>query len=126
MPYKNKEDQKKWVDSNQGRIKEAKRNWYLKNKNTNKYKESIKKGHQTLRKKRIDEYHRVYLLEDYNYVGVTKNILQRFNSHKNNHNRDCTNHRILYKTKDRSEALELEELLHDIGYDGKHHKNLYQ
>ena len=66
-----------------------------------------------------DGYHRVYLLEDYNYVGVTNSLYYRFNQHKSVHNRDCTNHRILYKTKDRGEALELEALLHDMGYEGK-------
>ena len=66
-----------------------------------------------------DGYHRVYLLEDYNYVGLTNSIYHRFINHKSKENRDCSNHRILYKTKDRSEALELEALLHDMGYEGK-------
>ena len=72
-----------------------------------------------------DGYHRVYLLEDYNYVGVTNNINHRFNQHKWKSNRDCTNHRVLYKTKDRSEALELEALLHDMGYEGGAKNNKY-
>ena len=72
-----------------------------------------------------DGYQYVYLLEDYNYVGCTNSISNRFKVHKCENDRDCTNHRILYKTKDRSEAFELEALLHDIGYEGKHANNSY-
>jgi len=77
--------------------------------------------------KQKDGYHRVYLLEDYNYVGCTEQSLKlRFYNHKSEHGRDCTNYRELFKSKDRSEALELEALLHDIGYVGKHAFNLYK
>ena len=93
--------------------KEYNSKWRLKNK------EKIKYYYKDYHNNKKDGYHRVYLLQDYNYVGVTNNIYYRFNTHKLKENRDCSNHRILYKTKDRSEALELEALLHDMGYEGK-------
>lgn len=70
--------------------------------------------------------HKVYLLEDYNYVGVTNCLFFRFNNHKHQFNRDCTNHTILLKTKNRDEALELESKYHDMGYAGKHKQNSYR
>ena len=103
--------------------------WYAENKEKVKAKvdkEYCAKRGREYREKQKDGYHRVYLLEDYNYVGVTINVNNRFSVHKSKFNRDCTNHRILYKTKDRKEALELEELLHDIGYEGKHLTNHYR
>ena len=83
--------------------------------NKQKIRDYYKKYHNN--KKDIN--HIVYLLEDYNYVGVTNNLSYRFNTHKAKENRDCSNHRILYKTKNRKEAEELEALLHDMGYEGK-------
>ena len=112
--------------------KEYRKNYYQKNKEKVKeynkkyrksyYKRNKKKEAEQMKQYRLslkDGYHRVYLLEDYNYVGISVNIKNRFGQHKCKFNRDCTNHRILYKTKDRTEGLELEKLLHDIGYEGK-------
>ena len=107
---------KEWNNNNKDKVIAAYKKYYLKNKE--KRKEYLKE----YRANQKDGYHRVYLLEDYNYVGVTNNISHRFCKHKSEHNRDCTNHRVLYKTKDRSEALELEALLHDMGYEGKNNK----
>ena len=112
MAYKNKEDYKKWVEANRERVREHKRKWREKNKD---YYKSYQK----------DGYHYVYLLEDYNYVGCTNSIGNRFRCHKSENGRDCTNHRILYKTKNREDALELESLLHDMGYEGRHSQNTY-
>ena len=81
-------------------------------------KEKIAAYYKEYHNNKKDINHNVYLLEDYNYVGVTNNLYYRFNTHKTKENRDCSNHRILYKTKDRSEALELEQLLHSMGYKG--------
>ena len=69
-----------------------------------------------------DGYHRVYILENDNYAGVTDSIYTRMNNHKRD-GRDVSNYRVLYKTKDRDEAEELEELLHDMGYKGRHTNN---
>ncbi len=65
----------------------------------------------------------VYMLEN-EYVGVTNNLYARMTHHK--HVGNPTNYRVLYSTKNRADALELEELLHDMGYEGKHNKNLYR
>ena len=73
-----------------------------------------------------DGYSRVYLLEDYDYVGTTDNIYHRFAVHKSRDKRDCTNYRILYKSKSREDCLELEELLHDMGYYGAEKGNSYR
>ena len=94
--------------------KEQKRKWYLKNR------EKILKEKKERLKKYKSDYYSVYLLEDYNYVGVTNQIYLRFQNHKSLYNRDCSNHRILYKTKSKTDARELELLLHDMGYEGKH------
>jgi len=106
---KHRQAQRRYYQKNKEKVLAKAKQWRNKNKDyqTNYWK-SLKDG-----------YHRVYLLEDYNYVGVTDSIYRRFAKHKYLHNRDCTNHRILYKTKSREDALELEELLHDIGYKGK-------
>ena len=77
-------------------------------------------------KTKQDGHHSVYLLEDYNYVGTTKNVYHRFAVHKSRNNRDCTNHRILFTSKNRQECLELEELLHSIGYTGAEKGNSYR
>tara|TARA_R110000782_G_scaffold4795_2_gene16748 strand:- start:403 stop:738 length:336 start_codon:yes stop_codon:yes gene_type:complete len=108
--------------------KQEKRKAYLKEYYKKAYKENPQKYSDNQQKNyynKKDGYHRVYLLEDYNYVGVTDNVTSRFRRHAYDLGRDCTNHRILYKTKDREDALELEELLHDIGYEGKHKSNRY-
>ena len=67
----------------------------------------------------------VYLLEEDNYVGVTENLYYRKAVHKHL-NRNTDKVRVLYQTKNRADALELEELLHDIGYEGRHSQNTYK
>ena len=113
MPYKDKE-----------KYKEYQKAYQLKNKlKLSEYKKQYREDNKERLKEYFkgygkDGYNYVYLLEDYNYVGCTNSISNRFRAHKSEHKRDCTNHRILYKTKDRSEALELEQLLHSMGYNG--------
>ncbi len=67
----------------------------------------------------------VYLLTKENYVGVTENIKHRLSSHKHKSNRD-TSYRVLAELNNREDALELEALLHTIGYNGRHRNNLYR
>ena len=106
MPYKDKEKHRKYM-----------KEYRLKNKN------KLNTYSQEWRESQKDGYNRVYLLEDYNYVGMTEQpIKERFRVHKAKFGRDCTNHRILYKTKSKSDAKELEALLHDMGYEGKHER----
>ena len=63
----------------------------------------------------------VYLLEDYNYVGVTENLKWRMSQHRYL-GKSTDRLRILHTTKDREEALELESLLHALGYEGQQFK----
>ena len=61
----------------------------------------------------------VYLLPDHNYVGVTNRFNRRMSDHRSTQGRNTDNVRVLYTTKSRDEALELEALLHDMGYEGR-------
>ena len=120
-----KQYKKEWAAKNKESVNLSKRKWYENNKEhlkeyRLKNKEKTKEYQKEYRANQKDGYHRVYLLEDYNYVGVTNNIMNRFSKHKSEHKRDCTNNRILYKSQDRKECEELEDLLHDMGYEGKH------
>jgi hypothetical protein len=108
--------------------------YYLKNKakvlaKNKEYRDSHKDDEKIRNKERFestkDGYHIVYLLEDCKYVGVTNNLQHRLRQHKTN-GRDITNHLILYKTTNRDEAHEVESLLHEIGFEGKHAYNSYK
>jgi len=66
-----------------------------------------------------NEDYSVYLLPSCNYVGYTNCIERRMLDHKSRYKRDVSNYRILYKTDSKEDALELEELLHDLGYEGR-------
>jgi len=64
-----------------------------------------------------DGLHHVYTTECM-YAGVTDNMYKRAREHKK---MTC----IVFSSKDRNDALELEDLLHDIGYTGRHINNRY-
>ena len=66
-----------------------------------------------------DGHFSVYLLPDHNYVGMTHYMRNRMSQHRSDNGRNTDNVRVLYTTKSKDEALELEALLHDIGYEGK-------
>jgi predicted GIY-YIG superfamily endonuclease len=63
--------------------------------------------------------HKVYLLNDYNYVGTTQWISKRMAQHKYSKGWDCTNYTILFESNDRDECLKLESELHNKGYNGR-------
>jgi len=113
MGFKCKEQKREWA-------KEYNKKYWL------KHKEKLSQYKKELMESKKDGYHRVYLLENENYVGVTDSMVARLSQHKNQMKRDVSEYRVLYKTKDREEAHELEELLHDIGYKGRHNKNSYK
>jgi predicted GIY-YIG superfamily endonuclease len=73
-----------------------------------------------------EKIHNVYLLPNENYIGTTCDLSHRLSYHRRVYGRDTNGYRILYSTTDRSEALEFERLLHDIGYEGRHKRNSYQ
>ena len=81
-------------------------------------KELLNKKLREIYNSKKDGLYRVYLLEDYDYVGYTNCIERRFLNHKTKHNRNCNNHRILYTTPNKELAKELEKLLHSMGYKG--------
>ena len=93
---------KKYNVNNQSQIK------VYQKKYSKKYYESRKDGHFS-----------VYLLPDHNYAGMTGNLYHRMSDHRSSNGRNTDNVRVLYTTKSKDEALELEALLHDIGYEGK-------
>ena len=66
----------------------------------------------------------VYLLMSENYVGVTENFNKRMNRHSSS-GRIVNDAVILSEFESRSEALELEVFLHDLGYKGRHKYNSY-
>jgi len=111
---------KAWHKQNPGKDLEYTNKWYNANKEKNNEwrKEYQKKRFHDLK----DGNHYVYLLKD-NYVGVTGHLADRGNKHRYERNQRfmC----VLYQTEDRSEALELEALLHDEGYKGKHNNLRY-
>ena len=73
-------------------------------------------NHRYSQSKKDGLYH-VYIID--NYAGQTTNLWRRKVEHKNI-GRDINNFRVLYSTPDYSQALELEALLHDEGYEGRH------
>ena len=69
-----------------------------------------------IRELKADGLHYVYILPETNWVGTTNYPKGRLARHK--FDSGVTEMRIIYSTKNRDEALELEGLLHDIGYKG--------
>lgn len=67
---------------------------------------------------RKDGLHHVYLLVKENYAGVTDSPITRRTGHKSL-GRYVDDMKVIYTTPDREEALELEALLHDEGYEGR-------
>jgi predicted GIY-YIG superfamily endonuclease len=67
----------------------------------------------------------VYLLPSENYIGTTENLKKRLARHKS-YGRDVKNVRVLSEFDLRSDALELEEFLHELGYNGRHKYSSYK
>ena len=108
---------KKWSEDNKDKHLEYQR----------KYQKDYYHENQTYEKSK-DGYHRVYLLEDYNYVGCTQQPLRkRFNGHKSDFGRIVKEgrYKVLFKSLDRNEALKVESQYHDMGYEGRHKQNTY-
>lgn len=97
-------------------------------KNDKNFRETrLVKGRDRYYTKLKTGIHHVYLLPKENYVGVTEfPSLRILDRHKNHYKRNIEGWRILHSTKIRDEALELEELLHDMGYNGRHAHNSYK
>ena len=87
-----------------------------------------KNNRELLNQKRKERYYklkdgkwRVYMLPNaYNYVGYTGIALhERMNRHRYVGN-DTTDYRVLMECDTEEDAVELESLLHDMGYPGKY------
>jgi len=94
-------------------------NKYLK-KNYSKNRDRILANNKKLIDSHKDGLYHVYVVD--NYAGQTTNVWQRKVTHKSRFKRNTDTFRVLYSTPDKTEALELEALLHDLGYEGRHTK----
>lgn len=90
----------------------CKKCFYEYTKNYNKTYRVIKKG----------EGWCVYILPKENYAGMTKGFYYRMSYHKSK-GKNIEGARIIEKTTLKSQARELEALLHSIGYKGGWEKN---
>jgi len=118
---------KKYYKDNQDKIIQNRKEYYENNKemfkqngkrnrqkNPEQYKQ-MDKNHYYSKK---DGHHSVYLIPSENYVGITESLYYRMAGHKSV-GRDISNYRVLATFEDRELGLELEELLHDLGYEGR-------
>ena len=113
-----KERQRQYYLKNKEKLKEWRRQYRIKNKERISAKQKeyrSSKGHKPT----------VYLLPKENYVGTTENIHYRMSVHKYSGN-NIDGYRILSEFDSREDALEVEGLLHDLGYNGRHKKNSYR
>ena len=75
------------------------------------------------RHKKKDGKWSVYMLTNAKeYVGYTNNEWRRMTEHRAT-GKDTTDYRVLMKCDTKEDAIELEELLHDMGYPGRHKKS---
>ena len=105
---------REWRAKNRESLKAYKKAYFQKNKDRQKALRDSKKHKPA-----------VYLIVKENYVGVTENVKKRLSEHKSK-GKDVSEARVLAKFDTRAEALELEEFLHDLGYNGRHSKNHYR
>jgi hypothetical protein len=113
-----KEYQRQYALINKDKISSRKKAHYINNIDNKKEYDS---------NRYLSEKHKptVYLLVNDNYVGTTENLNKRLSHHKAN-GRDTSIVRTIKVLDDRQEALELEALMHTIGYKGIHLKKSYK
>jgi len=105
-----KEYMKAYREANKEKTKAYNKAWNLANKEKKKAKwNSYKDGLFT-----------VYLLPRENYVGMTNNLYYRLSTHKCKHKRNIEGAKVLGKYKTKKEALYIEAMYHDNGYNGRH------
>lgn len=86
------------------------------------YEENKEHYHQyntNFSKSKKDGKYHVYVID--NYAGQTTNVWRRKVDHKYK-GRNIDNFRVIQSVDTLTEALELEQLLHSIGYQGYHSK----
>ena len=129
----NKDKIKAYREANKEKNKAYYRDYFIANKAKRKeYDKAYYEANKDRIKARKETYHKskkhkptVYLLENENYVGTTENLEYRMRFHKHN-GRDVSEVRILGEFDSRSDALEVEALIHDLGYKGQHSYNVYK
>ena len=67
----------------------------------------------------------VYLLPKENWIGVTSDLYHRIAKHKHL-GRNVENYKPLKCFENRTDALELESKMHDLGFKGRHINNSYK
>ena len=105
---------KKYKEANKKRLAEAKKDYYNNNKESFRLRE-LKTKHKPC----------VYILPFENYIGTTENYTKRIINHTAK-GKNVNSARVLKYLNNRAEALELEQLLHSLGYEGKHNRNTYK
>ena len=106
---------REWVKDN-SKHKEYQAQWKEEN-----YEHKLKLDRQYYQDKK-DGIYSVYITKD-NYAGVTGNIYDRANHHKRRKGNISPFLCVIHQTDCEYDASELEDLLHDIGYKGKHKTN---
>jgi predicted GIY-YIG superfamily endonuclease len=112
-----KETYKRFKSNNPTYTKNQNAKWNVENR------DKIKAYNFEKNNKDKDGKYRVYMLED-NYVGVTLNTSRRLSEHRSKRKYTGNFMCILHTTECKDDASEMEELLHDIGYKGKHKHNM--
>ena len=123
------ESRRKYNEKNKEKIAERRKKYWQDNK------ERIKKSRLD-NKEKIAEYSKnyrknkkhkptVYLLPFENYIGTTEDLRHRILKHKYA-GINVDDYRVIAEFDNRLDALEVEGLLHDLGYNGKHKFNSYQ
>ncbi len=110
------------------RCKPCVKEYYLKNNGKDRIRNTPYSGNNYSKdyfKRGEDGLQHVYILPEEHYAGTTKNPVKREREHRSSIHRNTEGFRVIYSTPDRQEALELEELLHDMGYKGRHINNQY-
>ena len=108
---------KEWRTDNPERHKTNQKNWNDKNS------DEIKVYNAQYNNEDKDGKYRVYMLED-DYVGATNNTKRRLGEHRSKRKYTGNFMCILHTTDCKNDASELEDLLHDMGYLGKHKHNM--
>ena len=106
-------------DGYQGRCKECDYKKIKAYTNTPKRKNELLKRWRKDYECSKDGLHHVYICSDINYAGTTNSPSWRSISHVTYKGASKKYFRVIYSTADRADALELESLLHDIGYEGR-------
>ena len=72
-----------------------------------------------------DGLQHVYILPEIPYAGITDNPEKRRSKHKTD-GKNTNGFRVIFSHPSRDVASELEEFLHDLGYEGRHALNSYK